>query len=194
MTKDTKTALLDIAEAAARAKGFDGFSYADLSEAVGIRKASIHYHFPTKAGLSAALMDRYQANIAETCREIAATNEIASHQLLGLIALYRAASNEGKTLCLCVSLTTSHHNLSDEVNGKLTEFREMMVAKFTDVFTLGTKDRSVSDVKDAVQEARATLALLEGAHLAARAAESVEVFDQATAVLKSRCLRRSNSK
>ena len=31
--------------------GYNGFSYADISEVVGIRKASIHHHFPSKADL-----------------------------------------------------------------------------------------------------------------------------------------------
>ena len=78
----------------------DGFSYADLSEAVGVRKASIHYHFPTKAALSAALMDRYHETIAAHCQDIARSNETAASRLLGLIDLYRAALSDGKTLCL----------------------------------------------------------------------------------------------
>ena len=59
MQADTKTALLDLAERAVRSRGYDGFSYADLARAQGIRKASIHYHFPTKADLSQNLMARY---------------------------------------------------------------------------------------------------------------------------------------
>ncbi len=36
MAADTKMILLDSAERAARARGFDGFSYADLAAEVGI--------------------------------------------------------------------------------------------------------------------------------------------------------------
>jgi TetR/AcrR family transcriptional regulator, transcriptional repressor for nem operon len=52
MNLHTRTALIDLAEHSVRSQGFDRFSYADLTEAIGIRKASIHYHFPTKANLS----------------------------------------------------------------------------------------------------------------------------------------------
>ncbi len=187
MTTDTKTALLDFAEQAARSRGFDGFSYADLAEAVGIRKASIHYHFPTKAGLSAALMDRYRDTISKACVEIVDANEKAAHRLLGLIALYRSALNDGKMLCLCVSLTTSHQSLSEEVNAKISDFRAMMVDWIKETFALGLEDQSISGVTNPEFEARATLALLEGAHLAARAEEDVKVFDRAVDVLKARC-------
>jgi len=64
---DIKTALLDSAERAARRRGFDGFSYADLAKDMGIRKASIHHHFPTKAALSVALMKRYYINLKTAC-------------------------------------------------------------------------------------------------------------------------------
>ncbi|WP_424830277.1 TetR/AcrR family transcriptional regulator [Ruegeria sp.] len=187
MPSDTKTALLDVAEHAARARGFDGFSYADLADAVGIRKASIHYHFPTKADLSAALMDRYHAALEGECRKIEASHDTGSKRLRALIQLYRDALNDGKTLCLCVSLISSRESLSEEVIEKIKAFRTMMVQRISAVFELGQKDNTISGVTDPPSEARATLALLEGAHLTARAEENTITFDEAVAVLKSRC-------
>ncbi len=189
MSTDTKTALLESAEHFARERGFDGFSYADLSEAVGIRKASIHYHFPTKAALSEALMDRYIETLSGMCADIKDSNARASEQLRGLIALYRVALNDGKTLCLCVSLTTSHRSLNADVNDKITEFRSMMIDWIEAVFVLGQADQSIDGVFEPKNEARGCLALLEGAHLAARAEENVTVFDQALQVLHSRLLK-----
>lgn len=188
-TTDTKTALLNAAEVAARSKGVDGFSYADLAQAVGIRKASIHYHFPTKAILTAALMDRYHATLDRACHAIAETHGTGGGRLLALIALYREALGGGKTLCLCVSLSASRESLSDEVIGKIAAFRTMMTDWIASVFALGAADGSIEPVSDPDREARSALALLEGAHLAARAEESVALFDQAVAQLASRCGR-----
>src|SRR3954469_22776526 len=54
------------------AGGYNGFSYADIAEVVGIRKASIHHHFPTKLDLVRTLLERYdeefRAGLAETER------------------------------------------------------------------------------------------------------------------------------
>ncbi|EEE35581.1 transcriptional regulator, TetR family [Rhodobacteraceae bacterium KLH11] len=187
MTTDTKTALLDVAEHTARARGFDGFSYADLAEAVGIRKASIHYHFPTKAALSAALMDRYHKTLEVACDRIEDQFHTGAEQLLALIALYRDALNDGKTLCLCVALISSRESLSDDVVAKIRTFRAMMVKKLETVFELGLRDQSILAVTNPASEARAALALLEGAHLAARAEEDVTTFDNALSILISRC-------
>lgn len=62
---DTKSALLAEAETLVRTVGYTAFSYADLSERVGIRKASIHHHFPTKEALGNALIDSYLARFVK---------------------------------------------------------------------------------------------------------------------------------
>ncbi|WP_257998927.1 TetR/AcrR family transcriptional regulator [Fischerella thermalis] len=46
---DTRTQILDTAQDLIQRVGVNAMSYQDISEAVGIRKASIHYHFPSKA-------------------------------------------------------------------------------------------------------------------------------------------------
>jgi TetR/AcrR family transcriptional repressor of nem operon len=48
---------LDIAEQLVQTRGFNGFSYADIAAEIGISKASLHYHFPTKAMLGERLID-----------------------------------------------------------------------------------------------------------------------------------------
>ena len=81
MVSDTKTALMDIAEHAARSRGVDGFSYADLAGAIGIRKASVHYHFPTKDDLAKALVERYQAKLRAECNAIDAVHATGGARL-----------------------------------------------------------------------------------------------------------------
>ena len=46
-------------------RGYFGFSYADIAEVVGIRKASIHHHFPTKVDLVVATLREYRAKLVE---------------------------------------------------------------------------------------------------------------------------------
>lgn len=187
MTADTKTALMDVAEQAARARGFDGFSYADLAEAVGIRKASVHHHFPTKAALSVALMQRYHDKLAGECARIDAEHATAGERLKALGGVYKSALNDGRTLCLCVALIGSRESLTDEVVSRIKIFRAMMVDWIAAVYLLGKTDGTVAGITDPVSEAHSTLALLEGAHLAARAEEDIEMFDQATASMLARC-------
>ena len=48
---DTASEILDVAERLVQVRGFNGFSYADIAEALEVTKASLHYHFPTKGDL-----------------------------------------------------------------------------------------------------------------------------------------------
>jgi AcrR family transcriptional regulator len=48
--------ILDVAEALGQTRGFNGFSYADIAVQLGVTKASLHYHFPSKSDLGRALV------------------------------------------------------------------------------------------------------------------------------------------
>src|SRR5215211_135610 len=52
---DTADRILDLAERLVQTRGFNGFSYADIASELGLTKASLHYHFPTKAELGRCL-------------------------------------------------------------------------------------------------------------------------------------------
>ena len=57
----SKTAeeILDVAEMLIQTRGYSASSYQDISQVLGIRKASIHYHFPSKTDLGVAVIERY---------------------------------------------------------------------------------------------------------------------------------------
>ena len=55
--RDTRMEIIDLAERLVRVRGYNGFSYRDLAEQIGIKTASIHYHFPTKADLGEAMVE-----------------------------------------------------------------------------------------------------------------------------------------
>ncbi|MBS0966977.1 TetR/AcrR family transcriptional regulator [Acetobacter okinawensis] len=185
---DTKVALLDCAEAALRERGYDGFSYADLAEAVGIRKASIHHHFPTKADLGLALIERYSHTFFAKLDEIAVRNPTGGARLKGYIAACRSALDEGRKLCLCIALCTGRDGLSPPVLVKLDAFHVTVANWLTEAFAAGAADGSIILVTDPVAEAHACLAQMEGAQLIARAAVDVGRFDSATAALSERLL------
>ena len=178
---------MDFAERAVRSRGLDGFSYADMAEAIGIRKASIHHHFPTKANLSEALIERYQANLQYRLAEIEEAHATAGARLKALVALYRAALDDGHTVCLCVAFSTCRESLSEVVVTRVSAVRAMILQWIIGTFELGQRDGTVSAILDPAYEAPATLAMLEGAHLAARNEVDLAAFDAATRLLKARC-------
>ena len=183
---DTRIALLDSAERAARQRGFDAFSYADLAKEVGIRKASIHYHFPMKADLAFGLIERYAARFAETLAKIDTEHVTSAAKLRAYHGIYREALAGGSQVCLCVALSSGRDSLSEPVLAELNMFHKDSVVWLEHVFQTGRIDGSVTGIADPAAEAAATLALMEGAQLVARAAKDVTLFDQATAAFLSR--------
>ncbi|MGR7526653.1 TetR/AcrR family transcriptional regulator [Klebsiella aerogenes] len=61
----TYDSLLDLADTLIQENGYQGFSYADLASKLGIRKASIHYHFPAKTDLGIAYCERKEKRLLQ---------------------------------------------------------------------------------------------------------------------------------
>ncbi len=176
VTADTRTSLLQAAERAARRRGYDGFSFAHLAADVGIRKASIHHHFPTKPALALALVKNYRAEMTVALDAISERHATAAEQLRALVAHYRAALMDGEGLCLCVALSVSREALRDDVAEEIACFRADVIRWLSGVFAHDGHAEG-----RALTAARAALALLEGAQLAARCARNPRPFDDATA-------------
>ena len=87
---------------------------------------------------------------------------------------------------LCVALSAGRDSLSEPVLAELNQFHADSAAWLEPVFEAGRSDGSVSGIADPASEAAATLALMEGAQLVARAAKDVTLFDQAVAAFLAR--------
>ena len=101
----TAARILDIAERLVQSRGYNAFSYADVAHAVGIRKASLHYHFATKADLGQALVARYRRAFLEALQGIEAREAAAPGRLRDYVALYGAVLRR-KRMCMCGMLAT----------------------------------------------------------------------------------------
>ena len=131
-------------------------------------------------------MRRYFTDLEAACAQIDATHEIASARLSAMIDRYRDALEGGKSVCLCVSFSTSRESLPEDVIAQISRFRAMMLGWLDRVFRAGKADGSIQGVTEPDLEAAATLPMLEGAHLAARAEENPELFDNALQLLVQR--------
>jgi TetR/AcrR family transcriptional repressor of nem operon len=65
MHGETAERIMDVAHRLLVERGFSAFSYADIADAVQIRKASIHHHFPTKTALVVAVLERHRLRMQE---------------------------------------------------------------------------------------------------------------------------------
>ncbi|MEL6281088.1 MAG: helix-turn-helix domain-containing protein, partial [Pseudomonadota bacterium] len=93
----TAEKIMAAAERRVRAAGYNGFSFRDLAEDVGIKSASVHHHFPTKEGLVAKLAAAYTERFMEAVAEApAGAARIAAYQ-----RAFRASLEADRQMCLC---------------------------------------------------------------------------------------------
>jgi len=117
--------ILDVAEAHMRQGGFDAISFRDLAAAVGVKSASVHYHFPQKSDLGKAVVARYRERIADALGD-PKDNRTPIAKLKLLFAVYSAALADGDSVCLCCVLGAEARYLPPEVAAEVRLFFEAM--------------------------------------------------------------------
>ena len=164
---DTAHQILDVAERLAQTRGFNGFSYADIAEALGITKASLHYHYATKADLGRALIDRYTASFGAALEAIGTSEVSAAEKLQRYVALYADVLNAGR-ICLCGMLAAEYTTLPEAMQDAIRGFFDLNEHALARILESGRDQGSVSFDGPAIEAARAITSALEGAMLLAR--------------------------
>lgn len=165
MDQSVRERILDAAEARARVGGFHGFSFREVAEDVGIKSASVHYHFPTKSDLAAALATRYTARAKEFLGDPVLIGKDAA--IARMTALFRTALAQDDKMCLCGLFGAESGSLPAEVVAATRDFFYMALAYLTRVGA----------------PAAQILAKLEGAIILARTLKDKRIFDDAIAVM-----------
>ncbi len=122
MERSTYTGLLDAAQNLIQRDGFNAFSYRHLSEAVGIRTASIHYHFPTKEDLGEALVRRYREHFAGVLAEIKRESLDARSSLERYAERFLETLKDDGKICLCGMLASDYPTLPRDVQNEVKAF------------------------------------------------------------------------
>jgi TetR/AcrR family transcriptional regulator, transcriptional repressor for nem operon len=168
---ETAEKLLDLAEGRIRDAGYGGFSFRELAAEIGIKSASVHHHFPTKALLAAAVARRYRDRFLADVASRSGTGEAAA--IGAYRTAFRTALGQDGRMCLCGVLGAEAGGLPPEVTEEVRQF-----------FRACAKDLAERiGSADAEDRALSILATLEGAMILARALGDLGAFDQATARL-----------
>ena len=122
MSSDRAQQILDVAEKEMRKGGFDAVSFRDIAAAVGIKSASVHYHFPTKGDLGRAVVLRYADRFMESLGAPDNPEERVADRIGRLAAGYLGAFQHDKSLCLCSGLGAVANHLPDNTAVQVEAF------------------------------------------------------------------------
>ncbi len=165
--EDTVQRILDVSQQLLQTRGYNAFSYADISEAVGIRKASIHYHFPSKTDLGKALVTRYRDTFRQQLKRIDRDTAHSLRKLEGFADLYLGGLQDGR-VCLCGMLAEDFTTLPNQMREEVKAFFEENEAWLTKVLLEGYEARIINYQGAVEVEAQLLLTGLQGAQLIAR--------------------------
>ncbi|MBN2975931.1 TetR/AcrR family transcriptional regulator [Pseudomonas sp. FP597] len=157
----TRSKLLVTAELLLRTKGYAAFSYADLAHEVGVKKASIHHHFPTKEGLSVALVESYLFRFDKSLAQINEDHADVTARLKAFSAFFAESAKTGM-LPLCGALAAELAVLPDRLKALTKTFFEIHLAWLEDNLSTGQRVNTVKAEINPKEIARAILSVLEG--------------------------------
>jgi len=177
-TNDTKTAILDSAQDLIQRLGANAMSYDHISKTVGIRKASIHYHFPTKENLLEALLERYNEHFLKIVDDLFAGKDPEDKKLLKYMGLFELTLREGahdKT-CLCGMLGAELSTLGSDAADRVRYFYSENEKRLASLLDNGKKKKVFKFKGNSKKLASLIFSFLEGAMLLARAEGGVKKF------------------
>lgn len=174
----TAERVLDVAQELIQTRGYNGFSFRDIAEAIDIKSASIHYHFPSKGDLGVALVARYCSLFGEELAEVRRRQATAPKRLKCFIALFRRTLTEQR-LCLCGVLAAERGSLPGEVNAEVSAFFKLCEDWLIEVLKEGRAAGEIEFRGPAQALADHLIALLEGAMMMALSLDDLDRFDKA---------------
>ena len=177
-TADTGRRALDVAERLVQTRGFNGFSYADIAEALGVTKASLHYHFPSKADLGQRLIERYEAAFLEALAGIDKAQKRAAEKLRRYADIYAGVLRANR-MCLCGMLASDYATLPKPMRERVRHFFDENERWLGQVLDDGRKAGQLAFKGPPVERARMIVAALEGAMMLARSYGEPARFDAA---------------
>jgi TetR/AcrR family transcriptional regulator, transcriptional repressor for nem operon len=164
---DTSSRILDIAERMVQTRGFNAFSYADIAAALHVTKASLHYHFPSKAKLGERLVERYRTSFLAALDGINQRCRDAGAKLQAYVALYTGVLDHNR-MCLCGMLAADYATLPKPMKDEVRRFFDANEVWLVDVLRSGRESNELEFKAPALETARLLVAALEGAMLLAR--------------------------
>jgi TetR/AcrR family transcriptional repressor of nem operon len=168
---DTRTEILDLAQELVETKGYNGFSYRDIADRIGIRTAAVHYHFATKADLGTELLLYYHQKLKASLQRIDEQVRAPRRKLERYVQLFTTTLKGGNRICLCAVLAVEYPTLPTAVQRELKSFIEENESWIAHVLAQGRKSKALEFDGSTASAARAMYATLQGAIAVSRVAE-----------------------
>ncbi len=179
MSVDTRQKIMQSAEDKIRTEGYQSFSFRTIASELGIKSASVHYHFATKADLAEAVAERYVDRFFTSLEDALVGKDAIEDRLEAYFSLFRHSLLVDRKLCLCGMLGAEMQTLPESVVPRVTSFFTRNVEWLAGLLEGRPGARA---------QALALLASLEGALIVSRAMEDDTAFEQVVVLARQQFL------
>ena len=173
MSANAREDILSAAKLSAQAHGYAGLNFRDLAQQVGIKAASIHYYFPSKADLATAVAKRYWEDAAAYLESLLQNSAKPLDALRHYPETFRWALENENRICLCSFMSAQFDDLPDEVKTEVQVFTEVNLAWLKKTLVAA----KVASPKEAGKRAHAIYSAIVGAQLVARSRADIALYD-----------------
>jgi TetR/AcrR family transcriptional regulator, transcriptional repressor for nem operon len=167
--------------------GYSAFSYADIAKVVKIRKASIHYHFPTKADLVVAVLNAHRERLIAATETL--DQRIASplDRLQAYVKHWEGCiRDQTEPFCIAALLAAELPSLPKKVQTEVHRHFDSLSKWIQRTLEDGVAKKLIKLQHSSEDEAQMLMALVHGAMLSARAFGTCDVFQTVTSAALQR--------
>jgi TetR/AcrR family transcriptional repressor of nem operon len=173
MGANAREDILAAAKRVAQAHGYAGLNFRDLAQEVGIKAASIYYHFPSKADLAAAVAKRYWEDSAAYLESLLKNSSGPLEALRRYPETFRWALENDNRICLCSFMSAQFDDLPDLVKTEVQAFTDVNLAWLKKTLVAA----KLASPKAAEKRASAIYSGIVGAQLMARGRGNIALYD-----------------
>lgn len=131
---DTRQAIIELGDKLLREKGYNAFSYADISGQLAIKNAAIHYYFPSKTNLVAAIVDEHLQRFITFKESVLAKK--ASDQVTRFLDTYSQTQEQGM-ICIVGTMAGNWGSADEDIKNRMKEFTDAILQWLTAVLKQG---------------------------------------------------------
>jgi len=132
----TKDTIIQLGDALIRDKGYNAFSYHDISKALGIKNAAIHYYFPNKSDLGSAIIKDHIDKVAALRDSLKEKDPLT--KLKSFLQIYTSIKSQNM-VCIVGSLATDLHSIDKNMETLLRTLAENIIQWIIEILEEGKK-------------------------------------------------------
>ncbi len=181
---NTRDRILDSAQRLIQTRSFHGFSFQDIADEVGVRKASLYHHFESKDDIALAVLERAADWVNARMEKLDGCEP--TERLDGYFEMYRIIHGKGERMCPGGSFGAVLDAVSSPVQSALHRFAKMHLDRLEDIVREGA-ERGQFQIGDQRPRDVATQisAAVQGALLVGRLTGDAHAIDTVAAGLRT---------